>query len=299
MRVAAIDLGSNSFLCLIAEKDKHGAIKEIYDTIEFVKLGEGVHQNKAFSESALKRAEAAFQKFEKLIQKYKVEKIASVATSAARDVTNREQFFDLGKKYGIPIEIISGENEGDYTYLGVLSGRPDRPNFSVLDIGGGSTEIAYKSNGAMKAKSFNVGCVRLTELFLKSNPEKPEELKEFRKYLKEKIPNMDFGGLEMVAVAGTPTTLASLHLQKDFDPNLIDNFKLTKDHVKELIQKFGTLTIAERKKLKGIDAPRADVIMAGALILEHVMEICKLDSVTVSSRGVRYGLAYKILGCDG
>jgi exopolyphosphatase/guanosine-5'-triphosphate,3'-diphosphate pyrophosphatase len=103
----------------------------------------------------------------------------------------------------------------------------------------------------------------------------------------------------MVAVAGTPTTLASLHLQKDFDPNLIDNFKLTKDHVKELIQKFGTLTIAERKKLKGIDAPRADVIMAGALILEHVMEICKLDSVTVSSRGVRYGLAYKILGCDG
>jgi exopolyphosphatase/guanosine-5'-triphosphate,3'-diphosphate pyrophosphatase len=282
---------------LIAEKDKDGGIKEIYDTIEFVKLGEGVHQNKAFSEGALQRAEKAFQKFESLIKKYKVEKTVSVATSAARDVTNKEKFFDLGKKYGIPIEIISGENEGDYTYLGVLSGRPNRPNFSVLDIGGGSTEIAYKSNEIMKSKSFNVGCVRLTELFLKSNPEKPEEIAAFKEYLNEKIPSMDFGGLEIVAVAGTPTTLASLYIEKDFDPILIDNFNLKKEYVRELIQKFSKLTIAERKKLKGIDAPRADVIMAGALILEHVMEICKLNAVTVSSRGVRYGLAYKTLGC--
>ncbi len=298
MRVAAIDLGSNSFLCLIAEKDKDGKIKEIYDTIEFVKLGEGVHKNKAFSEGALERAELAFQKFQKQIEKYKVEKIASVATSAARDVSNKDKFFDLGKKYEIPIEIISGENEGDYTYLGVLSGRPKEPNFSVLDIGGGSTEIAYRSNGSLTAKSFNVGCVRLTELFLKSSPEKDFEILEFRNYLKEKMPSMDFGNLEMVAVAGTPTTLASLHLKKDFDPSVIDNFQLTKTHIKDLIQKLYVLTIEERKKLTGIDAPRADVIMAGALILEHVMEICKLDSVTVSCRGVRYGLAYKMLGCN-
>ena len=297
MRVAAIDLGSNSFLCLIAEKDSQGKIKEIYDTIEFVKLGEGVHKNKAFSEGALERAEKAFQKFAQKIKEYKVDKIGSVATSAARDVTNKDRFFDLGKKYGIPIEIISGENEGDYTYLGVKSGRANG-DFSVLDIGGGSTEIAYKSNETLIAKSFNVGCVRLTELFLKSNPEKPNEIEEFRNYLKEKMPSMDFGGLEMVAVAGTPTTLASLHLQKDFDPNLIDNFVLTKQHVKDLISKFNMLTIEERKKLKGIDAPRADVIMAGALILEHVMNICQIPSVTVSCRGVRYGLAYKMLGCS-
>lgn len=297
MKVAAIDLGSNSFLCLIAEKDKSGAIKEIYDTIEFVKLGEGVHQNKAFSEGALQRAEKAFKKFQEQIIKHKVDKIASVATSAARDVTNKDRFFDLGKKYEIPIEIISGENEGDYTYLGVLSARPQKSNFSVLDIGGGSTEIAYRENGAMKSKSFNVGCVRLTELFLKSNPEKDSEIEDFRNYLKEKMPSMDFGNLEMVAVAGTPTTLASLQLKKDFDPNVIENFQLTKNHIRDLINKFKSLTIEERKKLTGIDAPRADVIMAGALILEHVMEICKLESVTVSCRGVRYGLAYKMLGC--
>lgn len=297
MRVAAIDLGSNSFLCLIAEKDDQGRIKEIYDTIEFVKLGEGVHANKAFSEGALQRAEAAFKKFYEQIKKHKVDKVGSVATSAARDVTNKDRFFDLGKKYGIPIEIISGENEGDYTYLGVLSGRTN-DNFAVLDIGGGSTEIAYKVNDTIKAKSFNVGCVRLTELFLKSSPETSDQIAEFRKYLNEKMPSMDFGGLEMVAVAGTPTTLAALHLEKDFDPALIDNFVLTKDHIQKLIEKFQTLKIEERKKLKGIDAPRADVIMAGALILEHVMNICKLNSVTVSCRGVRYGLAYKMLGLN-
>jgi exopolyphosphatase/guanosine-5'-triphosphate,3'-diphosphate pyrophosphatase len=295
LRVAAIDLGSNSFLCLIAEKDNRGKIKEIYDTIEFVKLGEGVHQNKAFSEGALERAESAFQKFQKLIREYKVDKIGCVATSAARDVSNGDRFFALGKKYGIPIEIISGENEGEYTYNGVLSGRPTQFNFSVLDIGGGSTEIAYRSNGLLKAKSYDVGCVRLTELFLKTNPETPKEMDKFKKYLNEKMPIMDFGGLEMVAVAGTPTTLASLYLEKNFDPSVIDNFILRKTYVKDLIQKLNPLSIDERKKLKGIDAPRADVIMAGALILEHVMNICKLDSVTVSCRGVRYGLAYKLL----
>lgn len=297
MRVAAIDLGSNSFLCLIAEKDAQGKIKEIYDTIEFVKLGEGVHANKAFSEGALERAEKAFQKFSEQIKKYNVTKVASVATSAARDVSNRQRFFDLGKKYGIPIDIISGENEGDYTYLGVRSGRDD-DGFSVLDIGGGSTEIAYKKDGKLRAKSFNVGCVRLTELFLKSNPETPEEFEEFRRYLKEKMPEVDFGGLEMVAVAGTPTTLASLHLEKDFDPALIDNFKLKKEEIQNLIKKMNPLSIDERKKLKGIDAPRADVIMAGALILEHVLNVCNLNLVTVSCRGVRYGLAYKLLGLE-
>lgn len=297
MRVAAIDLGSNSFLCLIAEKDAQGKIKEIYDTIEFVKLGEGVHANKAFSEGALERAEKAFQKFSEQIKKYNVTKVASVATSAARDVSNRQRFFDLGKKYGIPIDIISGENEGDYTYLGVRSGRDD-DGFSVLDIGGGSTEIAYKKDGKLRAKSFNVGCVRLTELFLKSNPETPEEFEEFRRYLKEKMPEVDFGGLEMVAVAGTPTTLASLHLEKDFDPALIDNFKLKKEEIQNLIKKMNPLSIDERKKLKGIDAPRADVIMAGALILEHVLNVCNLNFVTVSCRGVRYGLAYKLLGLE-
>jgi exopolyphosphatase/guanosine-5'-triphosphate,3'-diphosphate pyrophosphatase len=297
LRVAAIDLGSNSFLCLIAEKSNDGKIKEIYDTIEFVKLGEGVHKNKAFSEGALQRTEETFQKFQKLIKKYNVEKIGCVATSAARDVTNSQKFFDLGEKYNIPIEIISGENEGDYTYLGVLSGRPDDSKFAVLDIGGGSTEIAYKSGSSIKAKSFDVGCVRLTELFLKTNPETPAEINEFKKYLKEKIPVIEFGGLEMVAVAGTPTTLASLILEKDFNPKLIEDFKLTKTQIESLIKKLNQLTIDERKKLKGIDAPRADVIMAGALILEHVLKICKLNSVTVSCRGVRYGLAYKLLGC--
>jgi len=297
MRVAAIDLGSNSFLCLIAEKS-NGKLKEIYDTIEFVKLGEGVHQNKAFSQNALKRAEDAFKKFQALIQKYDVQKVDSVATSASRDVTNKQEFFDLGKKYNIPINVISGESEGDYTYLGVLSSRPQAPNFSVLDIGGGSTEIAYHKNKKLSAKSFNVGCVRLTELFLKSEPEADAEIAAFRNYLQEKMPSIDHGGLEMVAVAGTPTTLASLHLQKPYDPKLIENFELKKTFVQDLIKKFRALSIAERKKLVGIDAPRADVIMAGALILEHVMNIAGLDAVTVSTRGVRYGLAYKMLGCN-
>ncbi len=295
--MAAIDLGSNSFLCLIAEAGKNGQLKELYDTIEYVKLGEGVHQNKVFSEGALKRAEDAFIKFDRLIKKYNVDKVVSVATSAARDVSNRDRFFDLGKKYNIPIDIVSGEREAELTYLGVLSGRPDRPNFCVIDIGGGSTEFAYKKQDKLHAVSFNIGCVRLTELFLHSEPEVATEINAFRNYLKKNLVNIDFGGLELVGVAGTPTTLASLHLEKDFDPTLIDNFELTKGHIGQLIEKMNKLTVGERRQLKGIDAPRADVIMAGALILEHVLEETGLDKITVSSRGVRYGLAFQTLGC--
>ncbi len=124
MKVAAIDLGSNSFLCLIAEKNNQGDLVEVYDTIEFVKLGEGVHKNRAFSEASLKRADEALSKFRTEINKHKILKISSVATSAARDVTNKKLFFDICEKHQIPVEVISGENEGEYTFLGVLSVRP-------------------------------------------------------------------------------------------------------------------------------------------------------------------------------
>ena len=188
----------------------------------------------------------------KILDKYNVDKIVSAATSAARDVTNKNEFFKLGEKYKIPIDIISGESEGDLTYSGVLSGRDTQIPFAVLDIGGGSTEVAYKSGGKLVAKSFNIGCVRLTELFLKSDPETNHEINEFQSYLDENMSTIDCGGLDLVAVAGTPTTLASLYLQKAYDPNLVDNFVLKKEYVEELIEKLRSLTVQDRKKLEEI-----------------------------------------------
>lgn len=301
MKVAAIDLGSNSFLCLIAEKDHQGNLIEIYDTIEFVKLGEGVHKNKAFSQAALQRADAALCKFRKKINEMGVSKVSAVATSAARDVSNKDEFFKICEKYQIPVQIISGENEGEYTYLGVLSGRPQKPEYTVIDIGGGSTEFAYKNKDKKEneslyiSKSFNIGCVRLTEMFLNSDPETTQEIENFDKYLLENMQNIPFQGGEMVAVAGTPTTLASLYLQKSFDPLVIDNFILKRSMLEEVYSRLKSLTIEERKRQKGIDAPRADVIMAGMLILRFAMDQLKLDQLTVSTRGVRFGLAYKLL----
>lgn len=297
MRVAAIDMGSNSFLCLIAEKDEHGHLKEIYDTIEYVKLGEGIHVTHKFSDGALTRAEAAFKKFYELIKKYNVDRVETVATSAARDATNKDALFELGKKYQIPIHVISGNSEADLTFLGVKSSLPHKKEFAVLDIGGGSTEIAFKRKNEFFTKSYDVGCVRLTELFLKMDPEKETEMAEFKNYLEEKLSVIDIHGLEMFAVAGTPTTLASLYLQKAYDPKIVEGFCLKRENVQALIQKLHKLKIAERKKLPGIDAPRADVIMAGALIMEHVMKKANLSEVTVSTRGIRYGLAFKKLGC--
>lgn len=295
MKVAAIDLGSNSFLCLIAEKNNQGDLVEVYDTIEFVKLGEGVHKNRAFSEASLKRADEALSKFRTEINKHKILKISSVATSAARDVTNKKLFFDICEKHQIPVEVISGENEGEYTFLGVLSGRHGRPNFTVIDIGGGSTEFAYKDKDKYNAKSFDIGCVRLSEMFLTGSPETDNQIEKFNLYLRQHMTDIPFSKGELVAVAGTPTTVASLYLGQPFNAQKIDGMSLSREMLEEVFEKLRPLSVEERRKLKGIDAPRADVIMAGVLILRFVMDELKLKSLTVSTRGVRYGLAYKML----
>lgn len=295
MKVASIDLGSNSFLCLIAEKNDRGDLVEIYDTIEFVKLGEGVHKNRAFSEAALKRADAALSKFRKEIDKHNVLRVSSVATSAARDVSNKKLFFDICEKHQIPVQVISGENEGEYTFLGVLSGRPQKPNFTVIDIGGGSTEFAYKKEEQYISKSFNIGCVRLTEMFFTSDPESEDQIVKFNNYLTENMINIPFSKGELVAVAGTPTTVASLYLERPFDVQAIDGMELSRETLELIYRKLRPLNIEQRRKLKGIDAPRADVIMAGVLILRFVMDQLSLNKLIVSTRGVRYGLAYKML----
>lgn len=297
MRVAAIDMGSNSFLCLIAEKGLDGQLIELYDGIEFVKLGAGIQKTKKISQDSLQRAEQALQKFQGKCRDLGVDVVSGVATSASRDAENKEDFFDLCKKYEVPVEIISGNSEAEYTYQGVLSGRPQKPDFTVLDIGGGSTEFASVQNGQLLSQSFDIGCVRLTEMFLPTIPEQDADIQRLRNYLEEQFSKkLPCYGQELVGVAGTPTTLASLYLEKDFNPNLVEGFALSRSMIDSVIKKLRNKTLEERRELRGIDAPRADVIMAGAQILKWILETLELEQIIVSTRGVRYGLANKLLG---
>jgi len=283
---------------LIAEVEG-GQIKSVLeDRTNVVRLGQGVHKNRVFHPHALKRAESCFQEFSALIKAYKVERVIAAATSAARDAKNGEDFLALGQKYGIPIEIIDGPTEARTTFVGATSDLPTGGRYAVVDVGGGSTEIiAQTAQGEIFGKSVDVGSVRLTEMFLQSHPCPHEDLERMEKYIRDRlaegsISKLD-GSTRVVAVAGTPTSLIALEKQIDFDEGRVHRQDLSVQQMARWRDRLARMTVLEREKLPGMPSQRADVIVAGITILKLACEALGVNSVLVSTRGVRFGLALK------
>lgn len=294
MRVAAIDLGTNSFLCLIADiTDSNGSrkIHVVSDTSRVVRLGENVNRDKVFSPGALARAEDCFREFSTIILRGKVDKVLATATSAARDVKNGGDFLNLGKRYGIPISIISGKREAELSFLGALSGLSQKENVAVVDVGGGSTEIIVNGNN-LHAESFDVGVVRLTEMFIHSDPPKLGDRDALRLHARKVFSKAgSFHPQLAIAVAGTPTTLACVEQKIEFDEKKVEGFFLKVSRLKELEVELSRLTQTERCQLKGLEPKRADVIVAGTILLQEAAAVLNIDQYYVSTRGLRYGAA--------
>lgn len=294
MKVAALDLGSNTFLCLICEVQT-GKITQIYsDDVQVVRLGQGLSASKKFHPEALVRAEKTLTEFSHSIAKHQPEKVLAMATSAARDAENKEELFNICKKLNIPLQIISGNQEAEITYSGSVSGFNDKTSRMVVDIGGGSTEyIAGLGSKLISGHSQNIGCVRMTELFIKSQPTLPDDIDLCKKYLRQVIEeskqklNMDID--QILAVAGTPTALVTAELG-GFDVQKIDGFVLTRIKLEKWLARLTVATIEEKLNM-GIPAGRADVILVGVLILLVTLDVFEKNEITVSTRGVRYGIA--------
>ena len=300
MKVAALDLGSNTFLCLIAEVGQNKILQVYADDVEIVRLGQGLSEGECFHPDALDRADKCLKKMSQLIQKHQPQVVLGMATAAARKAKNQEALFEVGKKYGIPIEIIPGDKEAAITYQGAVSGLKDQnKNLLVIDIGGGSTEFIYGRGAQLvAAKSYNIGCVNLTEKFITSQPTKDEDVYKASDviaqhvYLASQLCPAEFKIDEILAVAGTPTTLAAAIIGK-FDPDLVDGYVLTLPLLLDWKNKIQQSTL-EQKMLLGIPSGRADVILIGILILIETLKKFKLNQITVSTRGVRYGIALEI-----
>jgi exopolyphosphatase/guanosine-5'-triphosphate,3'-diphosphate pyrophosphatase len=295
VRIASVDIGSNSILLLIADVDGDGAPRAVVDEIEIVRLGQGVHKNRRFHPEALKRTAICFERYSKLIHQNSVDKVLAVATSASRDVDNGQELVDLGKKYGIPISIISGDLEAQLSYDGSTYDLPDRESVVIVDIGGGSTEYLCKnSQSGLVGRSIDIGCVRLFELFHKSDPMVAEDICTMREYIAHNLSNELGKSLQgrfsrLVAVAGTPTTLACMIQEKDFLGAEIDGFMISTQVLAEWSNRLLSLPIKERVLLKGLDSKRVDVIPIGAVILEESLRFLQANSCSVSTKGVRYG----------
>ncbi len=303
-RLATIDLGTNTFLLLISEW-RNGEIHTVYQTAKIVRIGEGVDRSGRFAEAPMQRAMECLKQFADLAHEYGAQTVLACGTSAFRDARNREDFIRrVRDKLGIDIQVISGEQEAEYSYLGALSNKRHLPEpFLMLDIGGGSTELCWGDRERMQGRlSLDIGSVRLTERFLNHDPVLPEEVQMARCEIAETLGQRVAGGKifkqkgnnggTFLGVAGTVTTLAAMHQQVEpYDPERIDGSLLPLAAVDELIDAIARRTIAERRRMIGLSPKRADVILAGALILQAVMRHLERESIVVSDRGLRYGMA--------
>lgn len=299
MKVAAIDLGTNTFLCLIAEVENGSIIKVYEDHAKVVRLGQNVNQSKKFHPEALLRARLCLSEFAELIKLHRPERVLAMATSAARDVTNSEELFQIGKELQIPIEIIPGEKEAEITFNGATADlEKDNRTRLVIDIGGGSTEFILGTNHQVQyAKSLDIGCVRLNEKYIFQQPTPQLQIDNLQKLLvteigeiREKI--LSIKPYEVIAVAGTPSALASIEVG-GFSSEKINGYVFTKPQLQLWFQKLIKLSVAEKIEL-GFEPGRADVILSGVSILLTSMDILKLNQIKVSTKGVRFGVALEV-----
>jgi exopolyphosphatase / guanosine-5'-triphosphate,3'-diphosphate pyrophosphatase len=297
-RIASIDIGTNTILLLIAEVEG-GKLKPLLEKETVVRLGEGLQKNGILSKEAMDRGLQTLAQYSEQCQAMKVQKIFAVGTSALREAKNSEDFLKWVKeKLKLSIEVISGEEEAQLSYLAVARDLEEtKKSVLVVDVGGGSTEfILGKGDRINQWVSLPLGSVRFTEQFLQSDPVQEEEWEKMRKDILKlfvKIPNPR-EPFSMVGVGGTATTLASVEQGlKEFIPQKIHHFVLKKEALGKQLLLFRSKTSDERKKIPGLAPARADVILAGGTILYLAMEKLECPSVLISCHGVRYGLLYK------
>lgn len=302
MRIASIDLGTNTILLLIADLRQDGTLRVIHDEQVIARLGKGVDSERRIDAATFDRVSGFLRTYKETCVQFNVERICAVGTSAVRDAKNREEFITaMEERSGIRIEVLSGDDEAQWTYRGGISefaGRSDR--YSVIDIGGGSTEVIVGNAESIISKvSIDIGSVRLTERILKDSPPEIPALIEAHEFIASQFQTETVRGVESsfaVGVAGTVTTLAALRQKLPvYDPKKISGYTLTSDDVRAafgLLKEKSALQIAA---IPQISAGRADIILAGIMILMGFMERASLKQITVSDRGLRYGILYREL----
>lgn len=300
-RYAAIDVGTNSVLLLVAERDEGGPFRAVLERAEITRLGRGVDKARRLAKEAIEDTVACVEAYAKQARALGAEAIAVSATSAARDAENGRDFLDAARaRAGVEVEIISGELEAQLSFASVhadFAGGAPGP-LIALDIGGGSTELIYGAEDRDRPRidyrrSFDVGSVRLTERFVTAHPIPPEDRRRIREALKEAFAPLPPppARATLVGVAGTVTTLYSvLHEIEPYDAALVHGRVLRRGELEELAARLADLPLEARRAVRGLQPERADVIPAGGYVLLEAMERLGADECRVSDRGVRWGL---------
>ncbi|HEU4685679.1 MAG TPA: Ppx/GppA phosphatase family protein, partial [Nitrospira sp.] len=284
---------------LIADVTAAGTLHELRSERRILKLGEGVDARKVLNPAAMDRVLACLKDWRTVIDSYRVDGAAVVATSAVRDATNRARFQDRVKhETGFDVEVISGKEEARRTMLGIRTGLSETVgDVLAVDIGGGSTELILDRAGHLPSvSSMDLGVVRLTERVLLHDPPTTEEIRFAREWIAKETQAASAAlprraGARFVGTAGTITSLSAMAQQlPSYQPARIHNYRLTLDRVLDLERQLLALTNAERIGMPGLEKNREGVIAAGAVMLRTIMETLGEKECLVSDMGLREGV---------
>ena len=303
-RIAAIDIGTVTCRLLIADVDDAGAISEVCRETIICNLGVGVDKTGLLAPESIERAATAIEGFAKIMRENESPAgtpipVMAVATSASRDASNADDFKARLAESGLDLSIIPGESEAALSFAGASSSFAGE-RVIVTDVGGGSTEIIAGEAGGNpeRAHSFNVGCRRVTERFLHSDPPTQAELEQAKAWIAEEFAEYlgelrEAGQLDarMVSVAGTATSVVSMREEMvEYDSKRVHRSVVSRADVDALLERLAGMTLEERKQVVGLNPQRAPVIVAGVVILQQIMELAGLDEFTVSETDILHGI---------
>ncbi len=304
MRVAVVDIGSNSVRLLIAEVDRHGEVTELVRRSRVTRLGGGVDSGGALSTEAIDRTCAVLAEYRALIEDEGCEANMAVLTSAVRDATNGAGFTErVRTDFALDARTLSGEEEARLTFLGAMSERDEESETAtvVIDIGGGSTEfIVGRGARAGFHVSLQAGVVRLSERHILADPPRPKELqrlaRDARKIFLGGLPPQERAPVSRgVAVAGTATSAAAIELELDpYDPGRVHGHVLLLATVELLLARLAEMDEGQRREVVGLHPDRAPTIVAGMILLGEAMRAFELDRVEVSEHDILRGGALRL-----
>ena len=296
VKLASIDLGSNSTRLLIAEVNDQG-FNVLIRMHVVTKMSEKIEQTGVISTEAFKRVNSTLRNFKKLLIENDVDDVFVVGTAALRDAKNSEEIIENIKRiYDFEVEVLSGHEEGITTSIGVLHFMENTENFLIIDIGGRSTEFIYEFENKIISKSLNLGVVTLSEKYFSNLPISQELINEAKLKIETELSQLDIKDKKnVIGVSGTALSLASIFLnQQNFNEEELHKIKIDTDNVQEINKRILKMTEAEIiTKFRGIDPKRASTITSGIFLLEIILSHYSNSSIIISKNDILEGLILK------
>jgi exopolyphosphatase / guanosine-5'-triphosphate,3'-diphosphate pyrophosphatase len=300
VRVAVVDVGTNSTRLLVAEVGDDGAVAELERRTTITRLGQGVDRSGRLAPEAMDRVLAAVAEYRGLIDAHAAQRAIGVLTSAVRDAANGAEFAArIRDEHGIEARTISGDEEARLTFLGATSERgTDHTPTVVIDIGGGSTEFVVGANGAATFHATTqAGVVRLSERHIADDPPRPDQLdalaRDARATFEERLPaDVRTKVRAAIAVAGTATSLGAIDQDMEpYDADRVHGYRLQLSACRRILDRLASVPEAERRRVRGLHPDRAPTIVAGAVMLIEALKAFNLDETEVSDHDILRGAA--------